>query len=82
MSRAKTGMGMKKIIEKVVHGKLRCIIPAGMAAAGPPLGPQLGQVLVTYLLFHTLITYLTRTYLLLLKYSYLVSPEHPQLSVA
>ncbi|XP_076314415.1 mitochondrial ribosomal protein L11 [Tachypleus tridentatus] len=34
----------KKIVEKVVHGPmLKTYIPAGMAVAGPPLGPQLGQ---------------------------------------
>lgn len=34
---------MKKTVEKVQHGILRTNIPAGMAAAGPPLGPMLGQ---------------------------------------
>lgn len=40
-SRLKT---MKKAVDKVVHGKMKTNIPAGMAAAGPPLGPMLGQV--------------------------------------
>ncbi|XP_067617500.1 large ribosomal subunit protein uL11m [Eurosta solidaginis] len=35
---------MKRNVEKIVHTtKLKTNIPAGMAAAGPPLGPQLGQ---------------------------------------
>ncbi|KAF4519074.1 hypothetical protein B566_EDAN001666 [Ephemera danica] len=35
---------MKKTVETVKHtSKLRSNIPAGMAAAGPPLGPMLGQ---------------------------------------
>jgi hypothetical protein len=36
---------LKKAAEKVVHGnKIQAIIPSGMASAGPPLGPTLGQV--------------------------------------
>ncbi|XP_017953573.1 39S ribosomal protein L11, mitochondrial [Drosophila navojoa] len=35
---------IKKIVERVTHTtKLKTNIPAGMAAAGPPLGPMLGQ---------------------------------------
>ncbi|XP_013110586.1 large ribosomal subunit protein uL11m [Stomoxys calcitrans] len=35
---------MKKGMEKITHTtKLKTNIPAGMAAAGPPLGPMLGQ---------------------------------------
>ncbi|KAH8407085.1 hypothetical protein KR222_006115 [Zaprionus bogoriensis] len=35
---------LKKSVERVTHTtKLKTNIPAGMAAAGPPLGPMLGQ---------------------------------------
>ncbi|KAI9576964.1 39S ribosomal protein L11, mitochondrial [Glossina fuscipes] len=35
---------LKKTVDKVTHTtKLKTNIPAGMAAAGPPLGPMLGQ---------------------------------------
>lgn len=36
---------LKKTVDKITHTtKLKTNIPAGMAAAGPPLGPMLGQV--------------------------------------
>ncbi|CAG9820951.1 unnamed protein product [Phaedon cochleariae] len=44
MSKAASRLStLKKVVEKVKHGKLKTNIPAGMAAAGPPLGPMLGQ---------------------------------------
>lgn len=45
MSKLAKGLkGFKKPTVKVIHGKLRTNIPSGMASAGPPLGPMLGQV--------------------------------------
>lgn len=38
---------LKKVIDKIEHGnKIKTDIPAGLAAAGPPLGSMLGQVSV------------------------------------
>lgn len=51
---------MKKAVEKIKHGTLRTNIPAGMAAAGPPLGPMLGQVIINIsfiLLFYLLLCF-------------------------
>lgn len=44
MSKAGKVRQMKKVVEKVIHGNIvRTNIPSGMAVAGPPLGPMLGQ---------------------------------------
>ena len=41
----KTVVKKTSLVEKVNHGnKLKTYIPAALAVAGPPLGPQLGQV--------------------------------------
>ncbi len=45
--------GLRKVVEKVIHGPIiRTDIPAGMAMAGPPLGPMLGQVGLTWDMSH------------------------------
>lgn len=44
MSKAAARRVIKKVTEKIQHGPMKTNIPAGMAAAGPPLGPMLGQV--------------------------------------
>lgn len=42
---AKQTKALVKSVTKVNHGNfLETYIPAGMASASPPLGPQLGQV--------------------------------------
>ncbi|CAL4152857.1 unnamed protein product, partial [Meganyctiphanes norvegica] len=44
MSKVGKVQQMKKVVEKVIHGNIiRTNIPSGMAVAGPPLGPMLGQ---------------------------------------
>lgn len=53
MSKAAAGKAriIRKASERIVHtSKLKTNIPAGMAVAGPPLGPMLGQVLTLYVL--------------------------------
>lgn len=49
MSKVATRLkALKKVTENIQHGKLKTNIPAGMAAAGPPLGPMLGQVIIIH----------------------------------
>ncbi|KAK5648484.1 hypothetical protein RI129_003376 [Pyrocoelia pectoralis] len=43
MSKVARLKSVKKTVEKIQHGILKTNIPAGLAAAGPPLGPMLGQ---------------------------------------
>lgn len=43
------GKALKRAVEKIVHGKFKSYVPAGMASPGPPLGPMLGQVEISLL---------------------------------